>query len=50
MSNLLDSQMGATHLHYFLVNRVFEIDHGEMRVYGGDYEYYLSKAKAGKSA
>ncbi|MDX9710301.1 MAG: ATP-binding cassette domain-containing protein, partial [Trichloromonas sp.] len=26
-----------------LVNRVFEIDHGEMRVYEGDYEYYLHK-------
>ncbi len=24
-----------------LVNRVFEIDHGEMRIYEGDYEYYL---------
>ena len=26
-----------------LVNRVFEIDHGEMRIYEGDYEYYLHK-------
>ena len=26
-----------------LVDRVFEIDHGEMRVYEGDYEYYISK-------
>ncbi len=26
-----------------LVDRVFEIDHGEMRVYEGNYEYYLSK-------
>ncbi|ALC15565.1 glycosyl transferase family 1 [Desulfuromonas soudanensis] len=26
-----------------LVNRVFEIDHGEMRTYEGDYEYYLHK-------
>ncbi|MDY0267612.1 ribosomal protection-like ABC-F family protein [Trichloromonas sp.] len=26
-----------------LVNRVFEIDHGEMRIYEGDYEYYLDK-------
>ncbi|CAG37253.1 ABC-F family ATP-binding cassette domain-containing protein [Desulfotalea psychrophila] len=24
-----------------LVNRVFEIDHGEMRSYEGDYDYYL---------
>jgi ATP-binding cassette subfamily F protein 3 len=27
-----------------LVNRVFEIDHGEMRVYEGDYDYYLQKS------
>ncbi|MRR37703.1 ABC-F family ATP-binding cassette domain-containing protein, partial [bacterium] len=27
-----------------LVNRVFEIDHGEMRIYEGDYEYYLHKS------
>ena len=26
-----------------LVGRVFEIDHGEMRAYEGDYEYYLHK-------
>jgi len=26
-----------------LVDRVFEIDHGEMRVYEGDYRYYLEK-------
>ncbi len=26
-----------------LVNRVFEIDHGKMTAYEGDYEYYLSK-------
>jgi len=25
------------------VDRVFEIDHGEMRVYDGTYEYYLHK-------
>jgi ATP-binding cassette subfamily F protein 3 len=27
-----------------LVGRVFEIDHGEMRTYEGDYEYYLHKS------
>ncbi|MBW6512853.1 MAG: ATP-binding cassette domain-containing protein [Desulfuromonadaceae bacterium] len=27
-----------------LVNRVFEIDHGEMRTYEGDYDYYLTKS------
>jgi len=26
-----------------LVDQVFEIDHGQMTVYKGDYEYYLSK-------
>jgi len=26
-----------------LVNRVFEIDHGEMRTYEGNYSYYLDK-------
>jgi ATP-binding cassette subfamily F protein 3 len=26
-----------------LVDRVFEIDHGEMRVYDGNYQYYLEK-------
>ncbi|PLX83895.1 MAG: glycosyl transferase family 1, partial [Desulfuromonas sp.] len=26
-----------------LVDRVFEIDHGKMLVYEGDYEYYLQK-------
>ena len=28
-----------------LVNRVFEIDHGEMRIYEGNYQYYLEKSK-----
>ena len=32
-----------------LVNRVFEIDHGEMRVYEGDYEYYLHKSGYGRA-
>jgi ATP-binding cassette subfamily F protein 3 len=29
-----------------LVNRVFEIDHGEMRTYEGDYDYYLRQTAA----
>lgn len=36
----------VSHDRYFLkhlVNRVFEIDHGQMRVFEGDYEYYLGK-------
>ncbi len=28
-----------------LVDRVIEVDHGEMRVYEGDYDYYLSKTE-----
>jgi ATP-binding cassette subfamily F protein 3 len=32
------------HFLRLLVNRVFEVDHGEMRVYEGSYDYYLSKA------
>jgi len=31
------------HFLRLLVDRVFEIDHGEMRVYEGNYEYYLEK-------
>jgi len=31
------------HFLRLLVDRVFEIDHGEMRVYEGNYEYYLGK-------
>ncbi len=30
-----------------LVDRVFEIDHGEMRTYEGDYDYYLTKSGRG---
>jgi len=36
--------MVVSHDRYFLrylVNRVFEIDHGAMKVYEGDYSYYL---------
>ncbi len=33
-----------------LVDRVFEIDHGEMRVYEGDYSYYLEKTEQEKDA
>ena len=34
------------HFLRLLVDRVFEIDHGEMRVYEGNYEYYLGKSLA----
>ncbi len=36
----------VSHDRYFLrnmVNRVFEIDHGKMDIYEGDYSYYLNK-------
>jgi ATP-binding cassette, subfamily F, member 3 len=33
------------HFLRLLVDRVFEVDHGEMRVYEGNYDYYLSKAQ-----
>ncbi len=33
------------HFLRLLVNRVFEIDHGELRTYEGDYAYFLRKAK-----
>lgn len=38
--------MVVSHDRYFLkhlVNRVFEIDHGQMRIFEGDYTYYLEK-------
>ncbi|GAB7025944.1 ABC-F family ATP-binding cassette domain-containing protein [Geotalea toluenoxydans] len=34
------------HFLRLLVDRVFEVDHGEMRVYEGDYSYYLAKSRA----
>ncbi len=38
--------MFVSHDRYFLrhvANRVFELDRGEMRVYEGDYDYYLAQ-------
>jgi ATP-binding cassette, subfamily F, member 3 len=38
--------MIVSHDRYFvkhLVNRVFQIDHGQMRIFEGDYQYYLDK-------
>ncbi|MDD2542641.1 MAG: ABC-F family ATP-binding cassette domain-containing protein, partial [Desulfuromonadaceae bacterium] len=32
------------HFLRLLIDRVFEVDHGEMRVYEGNYDYYLSKS------
>ncbi|QEN08752.1 ABC-F family ATP-binding cassette domain-containing protein [Oceanispirochaeta crateris] len=39
----------VSHDRYFLkhlVNRVFEIDHGKMNIYEGDYNYYLGKKES----
>ena len=33
-----------------LVNRVFEIDHGQMRIFEGDYDYYLGQIAADELA
>jgi ATP-binding cassette subfamily F protein 3 len=40
--------MIVSHDRYFLrhlVNRVFEVDHGSLKVYDGDYNYYLEKTE-----
>ncbi|MBL4903566.1 MAG: ABC-F family ATP-binding cassette domain-containing protein [Desulfocapsa sp.] len=34
------------HFLHSLVDHVMEIDHGNMRLYGGDYNYYLQKSAA----
>jgi len=34
------------HFLHSLVDHVMEIDHGEMRLYDGDYDYYLRKSLA----
>jgi len=48
LANFEGTVVLVSHDRHFLrslVNRVFEIDHGEMRVYEGDYEYYQNKVK-----
>ena len=40
--------MIVSHDRYFLkhlVNRVFEIDNGKMRIFEGGYDYYLEKTE-----
>ncbi|RII29010.1 MAG: glycosyl transferase family 1 [Geobacter sp.] len=47
LKNFAGTVLLVSHDRHFLrslVNRVFEIDHGEMRVYEGNYGYYLHKA------
>ena len=46
LKNFAGTVVLVSHDRHFLrqlVDRVFEIDHGEMRVYDGSYEYYLHK-------
>jgi ATP-binding cassette subfamily F protein 3 len=46
LKNFAGTVVLVSHDRHFLrslVGRVFEIDHGEMRVYEGNYEYYLHK-------
>ena len=46
LKNFSGTVVLVSHDRHFLrqlVDRVFEIDHGEMRVYEGNYEYYLHK-------
>jgi ATP-binding cassette subfamily F protein 3 len=46
LKNFSGTVVLVSHDRHFLrslVDRVYEIDHGEMRVYEGNYEYYLHK-------
>ena len=46
LQNFAGTVVLVSHDRHFLrqlVDRVFEIDHGEMRIYEGNYEYYLHK-------
>ncbi|MHB9096687.1 MAG: ABC-F family ATP-binding cassette domain-containing protein [Syntrophales bacterium] len=47
LQNFSGTVVLVSHDRHFLrslINRVFEIDHGEMRVYNGNYDYYLEKS------
>jgi len=49
LQNFAGTVLLVSHDRHFLrslVNRVFEIDHGEMRIYEGDYDYYLHCRRA----
>jgi ATP-binding cassette subfamily F protein 3 len=48
LKNFSGTVVLVSHDRHFLkslINRVFEIDHGEMRIYNGHYEYYLEKTR-----
>jgi len=47
LQNFTGTVVLVSHDRHFLrclINRVFEIDHGAMRIYDGSYEYYLEKS------
>ncbi|MFO7570385.1 MAG: ABC-F family ATP-binding cassette domain-containing protein [Smithellaceae bacterium] len=47
LKNFTGTVVLVSHDRHFLrslVNRVFEIDHGDMRIYNGSYDYYLEKS------
>jgi ATP-binding cassette subfamily F protein 3 len=47
LQNFTGTVVLVSHDRHFLrclINRVFEIDHGEMLIYNGNYEYYLEKS------
>ncbi|MHB8908017.1 MAG: ABC-F family ATP-binding cassette domain-containing protein [Syntrophales bacterium] len=47
LQNFSGTVVLVSHDRHFLrslINRVFEIDRGEMRVYNGNYDYYLEKS------
>ena len=49
LQNFTGTVILVSHDRHFLralVNRVFEIDHGELRIYEGNYQYYLEKSEA----
>jgi ATP-binding cassette, subfamily F, member 3 len=46
LANFAGTVILVSHDRHFLrllVDRVIEVDHGEMRLYEGNYDYYLSK-------
>jgi ATP-binding cassette, subfamily F, member 3 len=50
LSNFSGTVILVSHDRHFLrllVDRVIELDHGEMRLYDGNYDYYLSKTLHG---
>ncbi len=47
LQNFSGTVVLVSHDRHFLrslINRIFEIDHGQVRIYDGNYEYYLEKS------